>query len=154
MSQLVLEDGDTRQLLEKLIGKGVSQSEPSSKEIHPSTLRGLVTDENELVALIGSDLAFAHFSGAALAMVPLDAVDADATSPDEDLLEVYGEVANVLSRVVNEALPERVRIDPGIVHPIEELANIIRQGELAFGRSVSIDGYGAGVLAVWHRSLD
>ncbi|MCP5027940.1 MAG: hypothetical protein GY929_16820 [Actinomycetia bacterium] len=153
MPELVLEEGDTRQLLEKLIGKDISLSEPTSKDIHPSTLRGLVTDENELVALIGSDLPFAHFSGAALAMVPLDAVDAEATSPDEDLLEVYGEVANVLSRVVNEALPERVRIDPGLDIAVEDLAAVIKQGELAFGRAVNIDGYGAGVLAVWHRPL-
>ncbi|MCP3855965.1 MAG: hypothetical protein GY745_15805 [Actinomycetia bacterium] len=153
MPQLVLEEENTQQLLQKLIGKDIHLTELVSKEIHPSTLRGLVTDENELVALIGSDLPFAHFSGAALAMVPLDAVDADATSPDEDLLEVYGEVANVLSRVVNEALPERVRIDPGLDHPVEELAQVIKQGELAFGCAVNIDGYGAGVLAVWHRPV-
>lgn len=147
---LDIEDGQVQKLLSDLLGREVIVSPADVVEPHSATARGLVTDEDELVAVIASDLPFAHISGAALAMIPSSAVEDAGDDPDEELMEVYQEVANVVSRLVNEASPARVRLDPNMDHAIEALQAIVVDGSVASSVSTEIDGYGLGRLGVWH----
>lgn len=119
--------------------------------LHEATLRGLVTDADELVGAIGCDADFARLTGAALAMIPAGGIDDDDEELiDEELLEFYQEVANVLSRVVNEASPERVRIDPGMEHAVPTMLDVL-DGASGVAVSVDIEGYGQGTVGLWSR---
>lgn len=118
-------------------------------QAHEDTFRGLVTDENELVGLVAADLAFAHATGAALAMVPAAKLEElDELTPDEELIEFYVEVANVLSRIVNEAAPERVRIDPGLEHSVDAMLGVMDSAS-GIAVTVAIEGYGSGTVSLW-----
>lgn len=147
---LEIADGQVQQLLTDLLGREVLVTPATTVDPHSATARGLVTDDDELVAVIASDLMFAHRSGAALAMIPSVTADEASEGPDEELMEVYQEVANVVSRVVNEASPTRLRLDPNMDHSVEALEAIVVEGSVASSVSTEIDGYGDGKLGVWH----
>jgi len=150
MGVLTIDLNNVSHLLGGLIGREVQVQAASNVEVHPATVRGLVTDDNQLVSVIACDLAFAHFSGAALAMIPKGVAEAAGDQPDADLIEVYGEIANVLSRLVNEARADRVRLDPGMTHSEEALAAIMSSGHLMVGCELTFEGYGPGKLAIWN----
>ncbi len=146
---LVLESRDVQRLLRKLLNRSVKVTLSKERPEHPATRRALVNDDNALVAVIASDLAFAHRAGAALALMPSPTVATVGDEPDEDLVENYIEIANVLSRLVNEASRARVRIDPGLTVPADQMQALISAcGCTAF--HVDIEGYGTGDLAVFH----
>ncbi len=144
-----IESRNIQTLLTDLVGRDVTLSAASKATVHPSTFRGLVTDENELVAVVACDLNFAHRSGAALAMIPAVNVSEPATAPDESLLEIYSEVSNVLSRLVNEVSPSRLRLDPDLTHTADSLRDLIAAGSLMAAVEADIEGYGSGTLAIW-----
>lgn len=146
---LVLESRDVQRILRKLLNRTVKVTPSKESPDHPVTRRALVNDDDALVAVIASDLAFAHRSGAALALMPAPMVATVGDEPDEDLVENYIEVANVLSRLVNEASRARVRIDPGLKVPPEQMQALVSAcGCTAF--HVDIEGYGAGDMAIYH----
>jgi hypothetical protein len=70
-----------------------------------------VDDNDTPVCVVSTELPLAHGAGAALAMMPAGRVDGDA--PDEELLEFYREVVNVLSGRVNLKNDVHVRLVPG-----------------------------------------
>lgn len=142
---------EIEEMLANLIGRDVTVTEADSVETHPVTVRGLVTNENQLAAVIGSDLEFAHRSGAALAMVPAGRCEDADGEPDEDLILAYREVSNVLSRLIDEAVPVRVRIDPGMTVAEEAMAQVVAAGSVLTMCEVSIEGYGGGRFGVWYR---
>lgn len=150
-STLIITKAQVIGLLQDLLSRDISLDIIPAIEAHPSTYRGLVNDDNEVVALIACDVAFAHRSGAALAMIPNGVVADKGDEPDEEFIELYHEVANVLSRLVNEAHPSRVRIDPGMVIPVEQLQNIMDTGRPIVLSTVDIAGYGSGNLGVWYK---
>lgn len=150
MSTVIIDRFDVGHLVEGLLGRDVTIDVSTEVVPHPATYRGLVTDQDELVAVLGSDISFAHRSAAALAMIPIGRVEDVGDNPEPDFLEIYSEIANVLSRVVNEAMPSRVRLDPGIDHPTDDVEHVISNGQLIFGATVSIAGYGSGSLGIWH----
>lgn len=136
-------------LLCGLFNRDVSTEKLDAMSPHPEACFGLVDNDNQLRYVIGSDLAFAHRSGAALAMIPVGAAeDAGVDDPDEDLLECYQEVANMTSRAVNEASDERVRLDPGIAHDRAAIETLIATGAGVL-LDVTIAGYGNGHLGIW-----
>lgn len=146
---LVLDPRDVQRILGGLLNRKVKVAPSKAKPEHPATRRPLVNDDNGLVAVIASDLPFAHRSGAAVALMPPAMVAAVPEVPDEDLMENYIEVANVLSRVVNEASRARVRIDPDLKVPASQMQALIDAcGCTAF--DVDIEDYGAGSVAIWH----
>lgn len=149
---ITIADNQVVNMLGELLARDISVERVPSVPTHPTTYRGLVTDNNVLMAVIGGDVSFAHRSGAALAMIPATALEDKGDEPDDDLIEVYGEVANVLSRLVNEATPSRVRLDPGMEHSADELQAIVDSGDTIVSCNVSIDGYGTGAFGIWHRS--
>jgi len=138
-------------LLGGLIGRAVTGTVVDSVEPHPDTMRGMVTNENQLVAVIGSDLDFAHRTSAALAMMPADRCDHAGARPDEDLLEIYREVSNVLSRLIDEATPMRIRLDPGIAHELDAMRALTTTGAEILACEVTVEGYGSGRFAVWYQ---
>lgn len=136
-------------LLGGLFNREVSTEKLDAMAPHPAACFGLVDNENQLRYVIGSDLAFAHRSGAALAMIPVGAAeDAGIDDPDEDLLECYREVANLTSRAVNEASDERIRLDPGMTHDPAAIETLISTGT-GMLLEVAIAGYGNGHLGIW-----
>lgn len=141
----VIDCPEIARMLKQLLGRGVTVAEGEAFETHARTRCGLVDNDDNLVGLIGSDLAFAHMSGASLAMIPAGAVEDAGDDPVDSWLEFYREVANVLSRVVNEASPTRVRLDPGIVHGDDTLAGL-GSGPGLLAANVDIEGYGSGRL--------
>lgn len=144
-----IEDEKVQTLLSDLIGREVELEPITVVEPHSVTARGLVTDDDDLVAVIASDLEFAHRSGAALAMMPANTV-AFVDDVDDDLMAIYQEVANVVSRLVNEAMqPVRVRLDPDLDHSLESLQEIVVNGHIMSAVSANIEGYGNGRLGVW-----
>ncbi|MEM7337941.1 MAG: hypothetical protein AAF467_04775 [Actinomycetota bacterium] len=138
-----------QQILAELTGQDVKAEQASDITPHPATYRGLVTPENKLVAVIASDLNFAHRCGAALAMIPATAVEDDAEEVEDHLIEFYGEVANVLSRLANEAYAEHLRLDPGFDIPAEVLQKIIDNGTMTIGANTTIDPHGSGAVGIW-----
>lgn len=151
MNTLIITKSQVIKLMKELISRDVSLDTVNSIEPHPATMRGLVTDDNKVVALIASDIAFAHNTGAALAMIPAGIVKEKGENPDGEFIELYYEVANVLSRLVNEAHPSRVRIDPGMDIPIEQLSEIMEKGRPVVLSTVNVDGYGPGNLGIWYK---
>ncbi|MEM7272359.1 MAG: hypothetical protein AAF547_04700 [Actinomycetota bacterium] len=151
MPQITIKDRQIESILSGLLGRdvGVTPLEDGVQP-HSSTARGLVTDENQLVAVIATDLRFAHRSAAAMAMMPANIVDEDAEDADADLMEVYQEVANVLSRLANEASPTRVRIDPNMDHSMQALQQIVVEGQIMSAVETEIEGYGPGRMGIWH----
>jgi hypothetical protein len=135
-------------VLEGLLSKSVKVCDAAPFAPSAATWRGLVTNDNVLVGVIGGDLAFAHKAGAALAMIPAGAVEDHGDAPNEEWLEFYAEVANVLSRVVNEAAPSRVRIDPGLTHDPDALQAVLAAGP-GLTLAVEIQGYGSGTVGIW-----
>ena len=152
MGAVTIENNNVADMLAGLLGREVLGAPSEGMQPHPATYRGLVTNENALMVVIGSDLEFAHRSGAALAMVPAASVEDKGDSPDSDLLEFYDEVANVLSRLVNEAVSVRLRLDPGMEHPAETLESIVAGGDRIVACQASIEGYGSGSLGIWLRT--
>lgn len=142
-----IEVAEVRKVVEGLLGRDI-HLEKSEVAPHVATLRGLVTDKNDLIGAIGSDLPFAHYSGAALALIPVGGARDAGDSPSAELLENYREVANVLSRVANEATPPRVRIDPGMVHEDGSLMSLVSTSP-SVGYRVEISGYGGGCVGIW-----
>lgn len=137
----------TRTVLEDLLGRDITIA-LADLTPHPATLRGLVDDQNNLLGAIGADLPFAHYSGAALALMPAGAAEDAGDEPSELLVEVYQEVANVVSRLINEVAPRRMRIDPGLSHENEALAAIVGSAPSQIFK-VTIKGYGEGHLGFW-----
>lgn len=137
-------------LLAALFGRDTSSTPAPDMTPHDDTFWGLVDEANTLQYVIGSDLSFAHRSGAALAMIPVGVAEDAGNDPDEDLLENYREVANMVSRAVNEVASCRVRLDPGLPMDDGERQGIVESGE-ALQMAVEIAGYGSGALAIWSR---
>lgn len=138
-------------LLTNLIGREITAAPVDTVSPHPATVRGLVTNEDQLVAVIAGDLDFAHRTSAALAMVPKGRCDDAVDSPDDDLLEVYREVSNVLSRLIDEAVPMRVRLDPAMQHDEEAMMAIVATGTAMTICETEIEGYGTGRFGVWYQ---
>jgi hypothetical protein len=149
MSTVTITQESVTRLIENLIGREVTAAPGEPFELHPATSRGLVSDRDVLVAVIGSDLSFAHRAGAALAMIPAGRLADIGSEPDSELLAIYTEVANVLSRLVNEASPTRVRLDPAMPHTDEAFRQVVAEGSELFAYTITIAGYGSGQLGVW-----
>ncbi len=148
---IAMQTDEVGDLLTNLVGREIRVTQADSVDPHPATMRGLVTNENELVAVIASDLGFAHRSSAALAMIPAVRCDDAGDAPDDDLLEVYREVSNVLSRLIDEATPMRVRLDPGLEHDPDAMQAIVSAGSTMAMCEAQIEGYGSGRFGIWYQ---
>jgi len=143
-----LEPRSMSDLLGKLLCRSVRLSTNIDIAPEPITYRGLVDDDNHLVVTIAGNEQFALQTAAAMAMIPYDVVT-DGSYPPYELYEIYSEVTNVLSRAVNESVPNRLRLDPSIRHSPIDLQHIIDQGVLAAAWDLEIQGYGVSQFGVW-----
>lgn len=151
MGEIMINERQVGSILSGLLGRDVDVSGiADGVNPHSATARGLVTDDDRLVAVIATDLLFAHRSAAAMAMMPAAIVEEAGEEPDDDLMEVYQEVANVLSRLANEAAPSRVRIDPNMDHAMQALQQIVVKGQVMSAVETEIEGYGPGRMGIWH----
>jgi len=160
IDQLTIEPVSERQLAINSLDRrdGLGSVHSADRLVHrtdtstsrPSGRRTCRVDDT-LVSAVATDLDFAHRSGAALAMMPAAQADEAGDKPVELLLDVYTEVVNVLARLVNEATPSRVRLDPGLQHSDEALQQIIEKSSPIISCTVTIAGYGTGQLGVWYR---
>ena len=149
MSVRIPETSDLIPLLTALIGKdlnfeaGVDPSTPAEIEEH---LTLFVSDDNAPLMLAGGDKAFAYLAGAALAMVPKGrAEEAITGAADEDLLENYFEVMNVVTRAVNDQGGDHVRLIPQSSVVLADLPEPVKGA----GLDIDIDKYGTGRLSFW-----
>lgn len=137
-------------LLSALIGKDLSVG-PNEPASDPSSMAGFlhvfVDDDDKPVMLAGAEAPLAYNMGAALALIPKARAEDAAKSAeiDEDLYENYFEIMNVLTRVVNEAGGDHVRLVPGSTVDPDAIP------AAASGRSctIGVDGYGEGKLSFW-----
>ena len=139
----IIKPFEVARILKKLVGREVTVTEGGDFEILPQSRAGLVDDDDRLVGLIAADQPFVHMTGAALAAVPGGVVADHGDELNEEWLEFYREIANVLSRAVNEAMARRIRLDPGMDHDDAALDAVKASGVLT-SFAVSIDGYGDG----------
>ena len=145
---LEIPTGAVERMLGSLLGRDISVAVAPELELYSPSIAGLVNTDNELVGALGADFEFVAASGAALALMPPVPVEDVSDDDRSDLIEFYGEVANVLSRLVNDHGLERVRIDPGIEHPIEHLGLIVGAAERTLFQA-EISGYGVGTVALF-----
>ncbi len=149
MPATTIDAGNIQKILANLINDGTNVVPADDITTHPATYRGLVNDDDELIGVIAADLAFAHRSGGALAMIPAGTVnEADENEPVSTWLEAYNEVANVLSRVANEASGQRLHIDPGISHDAEICEGLMSSVDKVIVEA-TIPQYGPGKIGFW-----
>ncbi len=136
-------------LLSALIGKDLSfeaNVEPPTPAEIEENLTLFVSDDDSPMMLAGGDRAFAYLSGAALAMVPkARAEDAISGDSDEDLMENYFEVMNVITRAVNDQGGDHVRLIPQASVVLADLPEPAKGA----GLNIDIDKYGTGRLSFW-----
>lgn len=137
-----------RSLLSSLFNRECEVSSVNAALDADAAVRGNFVDDNDnLIALVHSDLAFAAFTGAAIAMLPAggaeDAVDEGELT--EMLEEAYGEVLNVLSRMFNLEGRSHCRYTQMEVAPLEACSI---EPTITASFEVKIPGYGAGHLTL------
>lgn len=135
-------------MLDALFGKDIDVSGASEMDLFVPSIRGLENADAELVGVIGGDHSFVNAAGAAVAeMPPVEPGTEDALTKTQ-LLDQYGEVAAVLSRLVNEFGGEPVQVVPNATYASSDLGLIIGAAERCLF-TLEIDGYGAGVAGIW-----
>jgi len=149
MQLLLPEPMDLIPLLSGLFGRDVVVRPCDDLDMSACTNRSAdyIDDEDVALVVVGTDLAFASHAGAALAMIPRSrAEDAVKSGTDDpDLLEIYGEVLNILTRPINDSNDCHVRLVPGTVGTSSEPSS----AAVAAGFTISIDNYGEGKLGFW-----
>ena len=110
--------------------------------------------DKTMIAMCAADLAFAAYTGAALAMIPADAAEEriKAGALDQDLEENFAEVLNVLTRVFIVPDTHRVALIGAISPPNALPATIEGAAAASVKRAdfeLDLDGYGRGYLTLW-----
>ncbi|RYE66290.1 MAG: hypothetical protein EOO79_07050 [Oxalobacteraceae bacterium] len=111
--------------------------------------------DRAVIAMCAADVAFAGYTGAALAMIPADSAQERVRSGvlDEMMQENFAEVLNVLSRIFVVPETERMTLLKPIFPPCAVPARL--EPSVAFTSilradyEIDIDGYGVGHLALW-----
>jgi hypothetical protein len=147
-----------RDFFTDLLGRGVAASKRSAlpyDEEDPLVVGRYLDDAGETAALLVSDLDFAAFSGAALAMIPkvvaAEAIKAGALS--DTLLDNFREVVNVFSSLLNAPTTPHLVLKTLERHPegTADVAELLEAPRRRRDFDVTIEGYGSGVLAVLVR---
>lgn len=141
---------EIRPLLTDLIGR---ECEPSRKITFakPDSITDFLAvfagDDDAPLMLAGGDSAFAHLSGAALALVPVEqATEAiESETLNDDLLENYREILNVVTRAINDQGGAHVRLIPDGAPLPDPLPPTSGGHEY----TIDIEGYGAGKMFFW-----
>jgi hypothetical protein len=145
-----------RDFLTELLGRGVSATKRDAIACDDPLIVGRYLDgEGETAALLVSDVDFAAFSGAALAMIPkvvaTEAIRAGDLS--DTLFDNFREVVNVFSSLLNAPTTPHLVLKTLDKHPesTEDLLEVMEGPRRRRDFDVTIEGYGSGVLAVLVR---
>jgi hypothetical protein len=145
-----------RDFFTDLLGRGVAATKRSAIAYDDPLIVGrYLDDDGETAALLVSDVDFAAFSGAALAMIP-KVVAGEAIKAGEltdALSENFREVVNVFSSLLNAPTTPHLVLKSLERHPeeTEDLADVLEAPRRRRDFDVTIEGYGSGVLAVLVR---
>jgi hypothetical protein len=145
-----------RDFFTDLLGRGVAATKRSAIAYDDPLIVGrYLDDDGETAALLVSDVDFAAFSGAALAMIP-KVVAGEAIKAGEltdALSENFREVVNVFSSLLNAPTTPHLVLKSLERHPeeTEDLADVLDAPRRRRDFDVTIEGYGSGVLAVLVR---
>jgi hypothetical protein len=145
-----------RDFFTDLLGRGVAATKRSALAYDDPLIVGrYLDDDGEIAALVVSDLEFAAFSGAALAMIP-KVVAAEAVKAAElgdTLFDNFREVVNVFSSLLNAPTTPHLVLKALDRHPeeTEDVAELMDAPRRRRDFDVTIEGYGSGVLAVLVR---
>ena len=148
-------DADVRELLDGLLDKQVTVHEEPAPVLRGRDVRvvgSYVEDGGVLRAVALTDLALGSCLGAALALVPVPRVEEAIASGDvpPDLGENTREVLNVAASLFNGA-QAHLKLDRTWVAPEpvpEDVAAFLRGPLRRVDLSVTVPGYGSGVLAL------
>jgi hypothetical protein len=146
-----------RDFFTDLLGRGVAATKRTAVPHHVEThnVGRYLDDDGETAALLVSDVDFAAFSGAALAMIPTvvaaEAIRAGDLS--DTLFDNFREVVNVFSSLLNAPSTPHLALKALERHPdgTEDIAELIESPRRRRDFDVTIEGYGSGVLAVLVR---
>jgi hypothetical protein len=145
-----------RDFFTDLLGRGVAATKRSAIAYDDPLIVGrYLDDDGETAALLVSDVDFAAFSGATLAMIP-KVVAGEAIKAGEltdALSENFREVVNVFSSLLNAPTTPHLVLKSLERHPeeTEDLADVLDAPRRRRDFDVTIEGYGSGVLAVLVR---
>jgi hypothetical protein len=145
-----------RDFFTDLLGRGVAATKRSPMAYDDPLIVGrYLDDDGETAALLVSDVDFAAFSGAALAMIP-KVVAAEAIKAGEltdALSENFREVVNVFSSLLNAPTTPHLVLKSLGRHPeeTEDLADVLDAPRRRRDFEVTIEGSGSGVVAVLVR---
>ncbi|MCZ7527728.1 MAG: hypothetical protein M5U14_15910 [Acidimicrobiia bacterium] len=146
-----------RDLLMDLVGRGVAVSKGEPPELEDDTVAVVadyVTDDDAVGVVCLVDLPLAAAVGGALTMVPAAVVNESVRKnrfEEEMLLENYGEVANIMTRLFNSADTPHLRWRSTYVLPTELPADVKALSEKPSARrcfDVTVEGYGDGKLVL------
>ena len=142
--------------LKALLGRSVEAKttrDGVNRKRRSGTLMAIYRSEDgQLVGLIAHDLAFACYSGAALALIPVNVATQGIRMgrPDESLLDNNREVMNVLAQHFGDE--DRRVILESVTSDIKNLSGDVKAFLQApphdLDLEVTIDGYGSGKIAV------
>jgi hypothetical protein len=145
-----------RDFLTDLLGRGVAAAKRSPLTYDDPLIVGrYLDDQGDTTALLVSDLEFAAFSGAALAMIPKVVADESIKAGElsETLLDNFREVVNVFSGLLNAPTTPHLALKALERHPegTEDVIDVLASPRRRRDFDVTIEGYGSGVLAVLVR---
>lgn len=132
-------------LLSNLLGKDVTIAAGGAFAPDSLDFAAYVGDDNSVCYVVGSSKEFSAYSGAALAMLPPGRANEAIKDGGDDMLAMaYQEVLNVLTRAINDLGGVHVRLPVGEKYDVPELS-----AANAATYTISVSGYGEGVLAFW-----
>ena len=149
MSYVIPDPDAINNLLSIILGDGLDISENDSPEFDSRYIATFVNPENKLVAVCSSDLPFAGYSGAALAMIPAGAVEDCIRDKEltDALSDNYYEVMNICSRLMLSDTSDHLKLDKTYTpdNPPEGVDEL-KEGGTVIGFQVDIPKYGTGKL--------
>lgn len=149
MSYIIPDSDAVDKLLSIILGDGLTISENDSPEFESRYIATFINPEGQLVAVCASDMPFAGYSGAALAMIPAGAVE-DCIKSDEltdSLSDNYYEVMNICSRLMLSDTSDHLKLDKTHT-PAEppEGVDALKENGTVVGFTIDIPKYGTGKL--------
>lgn len=143
-----------------LIGKKIKAEERAENWVFgPSVQSAIyVTREDRLAAILRVDLDLAAHFGAALAMMPAAASEAAAKeeSLEDDLLDAYGEVVNIMAALFCADGAPHVRLatvnecDPSLRN---DFLSTLVEPNVRINLAIEVEDYGSGRLTVQTRRM-
>jgi len=137
------------ELLEMLVGEVSTAEHDVSAVADQKYVATFINPEDELVAICASDVPFASFSGAALAMIPPD-VAKECVSDGKlsaSLSENFHEIMNLCSKLMLSETSEHLRLDKTYApDELPEGVIALESANTQCGFEIDIPRYGKGTL--------